>query len=513
MITVPQAALATLPAGLIPMDRKIRGRQLAPMLNFTQAEVRKDGKRTQASVSYQEEPSGDQQCAGCAMYEVPGACSEVEGPITPAGWCRLWEASRIAGEAEDGDMDKVDGGVAEVDAETVLKYLREHAPEIAALIVKEQPGAGDVHATTALGNNGKRKAKDFLSTIAELKDGAKVVAVPAVGEEEGIGKGMLIDGSDGTVRAGYKTYKMLKPMQKADPPRSLKPKDAKTAHTPFPHDANALSNLRPDQVPRFLGALTDQDKLPTRTLSVNGLVAMQDRVDPEKVQAMRDNPPDKLPLVVRNGGRNLIADGHHRATAQWLDGAKTMDVKFMDLSAVDQAVKSAKVGGRRAAQDCPDCGAMEGEFHKAGCTAIGKAAAVDWEAVFKVERIDEDKQQIFGWASITHIDGKLVVDKQDDVITSEEMENCAYDFVINCRQQGDMHERKGVGKMIESTVFTQEKFEKCGLYAFDVETQEQLFGWWTGFFTDDEELFKDVKYGRKPELSIGGRAIRVAISE
>ncbi len=41
---------------------------------------------------------------------------------------------------------------------------------------------GDVHATTALGNQSpnKRKAKDFLTTIGEVKGGARVVAVSAM---------------------------------------------------------------------------------------------------------------------------------------------------------------------------------------------------------------------------------------------------------------------------------------------------------------------------------------------
>lgn len=474
------------------------------MLKFIQAiqEVRKDGKRTQAEVDYQTEPSDDQQCAGCAMYEVPGACSEVEGPITPAGWCRLFEPADEEGEVTHEAIEH----------DAVVKYLREQAdggmvlpPEIAALVGKQQPGAGDVHATTALGNDGKRKAKDFLSTIAELKDGAKVVAVLAVGDE-GMGKRLTDPDHPLTLVERFGPGGMIDRMfgiGKADPPRHLKPKDAKSAHTPFPHDANALSNLRPDQVPRFLGALTDQDKLPTRTLSVNGLVAMQDRVDPEKVQSMRDQPPGKPPLVVRNGGRNLIADGHHRATAQWLDGAKTMDVKFMDLSAVDQAVKSAKVGSRRAAQDCPDCGAMEGEFHKAGCTAIGKSDDAEWSIPLEIIKADEDKQLVFGWASVSSVGGELVVDKQDDIITEDELEQAAYEFVLYHRSMGDMHERMGVGRLVESMMFTKEKQDALGI-------DLGMVGWFTGFRVDDPGVWKRIKAGELPEFSIGGKAVRSA---
>src|SRR6266704_6341741 len=48
-----------------------------------------------------------------------------------------------------------------IDEAAILEYLHDHAPEIAALIAKEgvekqQPGASDVHQTTALGNEGKK---------------------------------------------------------------------------------------------------------------------------------------------------------------------------------------------------------------------------------------------------------------------------------------------------------------------------------------------------------------------
>ena len=37
--------------------------------------------------------------------------------------------------------------------DAVMDYLRKHAPEAAAALAKQQPGAGDVHAPTALGNS------------------------------------------------------------------------------------------------------------------------------------------------------------------------------------------------------------------------------------------------------------------------------------------------------------------------------------------------------------------------
>lgn len=136
---------------------------------------------------------------------------------------------------------------------------------------------------------------------------------------------------------------------------------------------------------------------------------------------------------------------------------------------------------------------------------------VDYTGTFKLAKTDLDRQQVFGWASITHMDGEIVVDKQDDVIESAELEKAAQDFVLYSRQQGHMHVRKGVGRLIESVVFTEEKMAKCGLFAFDVESGAQIFGWWTGFQVDDGPMWKSIRAGDLPEFSIGGRANRLDI--
>lgn len=136
--------------------------------------------------------------------------------------------------------------------------------------------AGDAHAETALGNQAGRRRRLALSMIGQA---------PKVVEKDAAGAGPRI----------------LKPMA-----------DGRTAHSPFPYDAGALANLREDQVPRFFGALTDQDRLPLKTVALDSLTAMQNRVDPAKVEAMRGGKVGKPALVIRSHGRNYIADGHHR---------------------------------------------------------------------------------------------------------------------------------------------------------------------------------------------------------
>jgi hypothetical protein len=49
------------------------------------------GKVTQASVQYQPQPKGEQDCAGCMHFEASSStCTLVEGHISPDGWCNIW---------------------------------------------------------------------------------------------------------------------------------------------------------------------------------------------------------------------------------------------------------------------------------------------------------------------------------------------------------------------------------------------------------------------------------------
>lgn len=121
-----------------------------------------------------------------------------------------------------------------------------------------------------------------------------------------------------------------------------------------------------------------------------------------------------------------------------------------------------------------------------------------------VSKSDPDLRMIWGWASVSTLDGKVIVDKQGDVIPINELEKAAYDFTLYSRQHGDMHAKIGTGSMIESMVFTPEK-AALGLVAKNAKG-EQMTGWWVGFRVDDAHTWAEAKAGRLPEFSIGGRA-------
>jgi hypothetical protein len=302
--------------------------------------------------------------------------------------------------------------------------------------LKSQPSVQAVHAQTALGNAGK--ARSFKAFIAETR--------PTMVETD-----------------------------KAEAPRVLKPIDDAVAHSPFPHDPQAMDKLRPDQVPRFLGAITDPSGLETKTVRLTGLTAMQNRVDPAKVQAARERQGDKPAVVVRHSGRNYIADGHHRLSAAWLNGESTAEVKYLDLTPVDNAVKRDE-----------------------------RDLVATWEIPFNFAKADPEQRLIFGWAVTATKDGRLVIDKQDDMIAVPELEKAAYDFVLYSRDHGTLHLRKGTGRLVESMVFTKEKQVILGI---DLGKES----WWTGFRVDDPEVWERHKRGELPEFSIGGAAHPVEV--
>lgn len=125
----------------------------------------------------------------------------------------------------------------------------------------------------------------------------------------------------------------------------------------------------------------------------------------------------------------------------------------------------------------------------------------------EISKVDEDKRQVFGWASVVEKDGVPVVDLQGDFIPVEEMEKSAYSYVRKSRKAGDMHQRVGddprvVGEMIESFVVTNDKKAALGL------PEETPTGWWVGLQIEDENLWADIKSGKRTGFSVHGTGRR-----
>lgn len=126
----------------------------------------------------------------------------------------------------------------------------------------------------------------------------------------------------------------------------------------------------------------------------------------------------------------------------------------------------------------------------------------------KVSKADEEKRQVYGWVSVTEVDGQPVVDRQGDYVHIDVIEKAAHDYMANSRKGGDMHVRVGdapkhVSDLIESFVVTDEKKKILGL------PEDTPTGWWAGFQIHDEPTWDLVKKGDRPMFSIHGSGRRV----
>lgn len=151
-------------------------------------------------------------------------------------------------------------------------------------------------------------------------------------------------------------------------------------------------------------------------------------------------------------------------------------------------------------------------------THFGKAAET---LTGQLTEVNEDKHQVFGWASIVEKDGAPVVDLQGDYIGIEELEKSAYDYVQKSRIGGAMHRRIDAegnliekadapyhaADLIESFVVTPEKIEKMGL------PDSTPVGWWVGFKVNDPDVWDSVKSGEWKGFSIHGAGRRKTIGE
>jgi len=134
-----------------------------------------------------------------------------------------------------------------------------------------------------------------------------------------------------------------------------------------------------------------------------------------------------------------------------------------------------------------------------------------------ITKVQDDQRLVFGFFNINKIGGELVEDLQGDLMETDTLEKAAYDFVLNARVAGEEHVRKGVGRLVESMMFTYEKqaaILKClGEQGISARIDLGCEGWFGGFRVDDDDVWDAVKKGDYPAFSIGGSGAREPITE
>lgn len=129
---------------------------------------------------------------------------------------------------------------------------------------------------------------------------------------------------------------------------------------------------------------------------------------------------------------------------------------------------------------------------------------------FNIAKMNEEKQQVYGWASITKLDGEPVVDLQGDYIHIDEVRQAAHHYLNNSRKGGVMHQRDGeeprqVGHLIESVIVDDSIKKALGM---PDDTPE---GWFIGMQVTDDETWENYKNGKYLDFSVHGRGKRVPI--
>lgn len=135
-----------------------------------------------------------------------------------------------------------------------------------------------------------------------------------------------------------------------------------------------------------------------------------------------------------------------------------------------------------------------------------------------ISKVNDEKRQVFGWATLSVIDGEQVVDLQGDTMLIDEVEKAVYGYMLNSRKGGVMHRRIGkldsgpvhVADIIESVVFTPEK-----LAAWNLEPDALPLGHWLGMQIQKneagDEVWEGVKNGTYGGFSVHGSGIRTSV--
>lgn len=130
-----------------------------------------------------------------------------------------------------------------------------------------------------------------------------------------------------------------------------------------------------------------------------------------------------------------------------------------------------------------------------------------------IVKLDDEKRHVFGIFSVAKVGDALVVDHEGDEIEPDDLEDAAYNHVLDARIAGENHVRKGVGDLIESVVLTPKKCEAMvkalGETGIEATIDVPAVVWWGGYHVHDDAVWKAVKDGDYVSFSIGGEADRV----
>lgn len=119
----------------------------------------------------------------------------------------------------------------------------------------------------------------------------------------------------------------------------------------------------------------------------------------------------------------------------------------------------------------------------------------------KILKLDEEQRIVWGWASVTKVNGETVVDRQGDVIEGSTLEKAATEFMLGARNGLTMHKGEPTTTIVHSMLFTDD-IKK----AFGIDSPYE--GWLIAVKVHCDETWGMVKGGNFKGFSIGGVATR-----
>lgn len=158
-----------------------------------------------------------------------------------------------------------------------------------------------------------------------------------------------------------------------------------------------------------------------------------------------------------------------------------------------------RVGLITSAEAPDDSPTPDGLVERVVAALVREAVALEINKRFDVLKTDDEQRIVWGWASVSTVNGELLTDTQGDVIEPAEMVKMANAYMNTARAGKVMHFGEPVAKMLHSFPLTKELGEMLGVSS-DRE------GWIVGMKVEDDTIWKMVKQGTFTGFSIGGRA-------
>lgn len=181
-------------------------------------------------------------------------------------------------------------------------------------------------------------------------------------------------------------------------------------------------------------------------------------------------------------------------------------------SSMKQAWGAVKNAGYKKIKE-----SVKWQLTKADASFINEKDPEENMSKVSIVKTDPAQKLVFGFFNINKVGENLVEDLQGHRIETSELEKAVYGYVLDARVQGEGHIRKGVGRLVESVMFTYEKqaaIKQClAAQGITAEINLGCEGWFGGFKVDDEAVWKAIEKGDYPAFSIGGTGKQIPVED